>query len=303
MIGSYPKVWAVGHPQVADLFLDPVLVEEKVDGSQFSFLRPDLHEDLEFRSKGARIHVGAVPKLFELAVETVRSLQDKLTPGWVYRAEALHRPRHNVLAYDRVPRGGLVLFDVTVEQETYLSPAEKELEASRLGLECVPSFGDLTIATPDDVLDLLETESFLGGPKIEGLVFKNYRRWGRDGKALMGKYVSEKFKEKHRDRGNVNGPAVGRDILKALAERYRTEARWQKEVQHLREAGELSNEPKDIGPLLRELSQDFEAEEQEDVKEALWAWARKGLLRAIGKGLPEWYKQRLLDDAFGGGAA
>lgn len=34
---SYPSTFALGHRAIADLLLDPVLVEEKVDGSQFSF--------------------------------------------------------------------------------------------------------------------------------------------------------------------------------------------------------------------------------------------------------------------------
>ena len=34
---SYPKVYNLGHKAITDLLLDPIIVEEKVDGSQFSF--------------------------------------------------------------------------------------------------------------------------------------------------------------------------------------------------------------------------------------------------------------------------
>lgn len=34
---SYPSIYAIGHKELDELFDDPVLVEEKVDGSQFSF--------------------------------------------------------------------------------------------------------------------------------------------------------------------------------------------------------------------------------------------------------------------------
>ena len=37
MIHSYPSIYALGHKAVADIFNEPVLVEEKVDGSQFGF--------------------------------------------------------------------------------------------------------------------------------------------------------------------------------------------------------------------------------------------------------------------------
>ena len=34
---SYPSTFALGHKALAELLLDPVLVEEKIDGSQFSW--------------------------------------------------------------------------------------------------------------------------------------------------------------------------------------------------------------------------------------------------------------------------
>ena len=36
-LSSYPKVYAIGHRAIGDIFKDTVLVEEKIDGSQFSF--------------------------------------------------------------------------------------------------------------------------------------------------------------------------------------------------------------------------------------------------------------------------
>lgn len=36
---SYPQIYALGHRYLEDLLKDPVLVEEKIDGSQFSFGR------------------------------------------------------------------------------------------------------------------------------------------------------------------------------------------------------------------------------------------------------------------------
>jgi hypothetical protein len=34
---SYPSLFAIGHRALAELLLDPVPVEETIDGSQFSF--------------------------------------------------------------------------------------------------------------------------------------------------------------------------------------------------------------------------------------------------------------------------
>lgn len=52
---SYPKVYALGHRALAELLLDEVLVEEKIDGSQFSFGR--FGGDLKARSKGCQLNV------------------------------------------------------------------------------------------------------------------------------------------------------------------------------------------------------------------------------------------------------
>jgi hypothetical protein len=59
---SYPKVYNMGHAAIADLLLDDVLVEEKVDGSQFSFgvfEHPEQGRVLKCRSKWGEINVFA----------------------------------------------------------------------------------------------------------------------------------------------------------------------------------------------------------------------------------------------------
>lgn len=51
MIHSYPTIYNLGHRAIVDLLKGPVIVEEKIDGSQISF-RKDEQGDLEVRSKG-----------------------------------------------------------------------------------------------------------------------------------------------------------------------------------------------------------------------------------------------------------
>ena len=68
-----------------------------------------------------------------------------------------------------------------------------------------------------------------------------------------------------------------------------------KAVQHLREDGSLLGEPKDIGPLIKEVIRDTMEEETDYIKETLFAWAKKDIARRVTSGLPEWYKQQLLE--------
>jgi hypothetical protein len=292
---SYAKIYALGHSAIAELFFDEVVVQEKVDGSQFSFGVVD--GELHARSKGAVVNVDAPDGMFAKAVETITKLSG-LPEGVVFRGEYLQRPKHNTLAYDRVPRGHIVLFDVSRAGEHYTQPDGVREWGERLGLEAVPTFRVAKLSSFTDVEHLMENVSMLGGQKVEGLVFKNYHRFGIDGRVLMGKHVSERFKEVHRDDWRQRQLAGG-DIKQELCHMYRTEARWDKAVQHLRDRGELTGTPKDIGALLKEVQLDIEAECADEIKDRLWKWIRKDVLRSSGFGLPEWYKQRLAVGQFG----
>jgi hypothetical protein len=86
--------------------------------------------------------------------------------------------------------------------------------------------------------------------------------------------------------------------LQTLIQAHRTPARWNKAVQHLREEGKLTQTPKDIGPLIKEVQRDVFAECTEDIKEALFKWAQGQISRGVIAGLPEFYKQELARSQF-----
>lgn len=298
---SYPSVTNLGHPSTISLLDGEVYVEEKVDGSQFSFGVID--GVLRMKSKSNELIIDAPEKMFTKAVETVKQLQagGNLHPEWTYRAEYLAKPKHNVLAYDRIPRGHLVIFDINTEEETYLPWREKAWEAEQMGLEVVPLLYQGKVESADQLRALLETASFLGGQKVEGVVIKpvKYDLFGRDKKVVLGKFVSEQFKEVAKSTWKVNNPGKV-DTIEVLGMQYRSQARWLKAVQHLREAGTLEMSPRDIGALIKEVPQDVMKECREEILETLWKWAWPNIARASVRGLPEWYKQWLLDQQFGG---
>jgi hypothetical protein len=290
---SYPKVWALGHSGIKELLFDEVIVEEKIDGSQFSFGRFD--GVLHCKSKGAEINIEYPEKMFSNAVDVVKKLD--LTDGFTYRAEYLKTPKHNVLAYDRIPKDHLIVFDISIGMEEYLVPETKLSEANRLGLECVPVLFKGSIENPASIVELLNTTSVLGGQKVEGIVIKNYRRFGIDKKILIGKYVSEAFKEVHGAEWREANPTKN-DVIAHLIASYKTPARWNKAIQHLKEAGKLTQSPKDIGALIREVQDDIEAEEKEEIKNKLYANAIQHIKRGVVGGLPEFYKEYLMKEQF-----
>lgn len=296
---SYPKVHNLGHPAVKDLLMDEVIVEEKVDGSQFSFGVFDLNGErvIKARSKGCELHIDAPEKMFQAAIDVVKEIAPMLMVGWTYRAEYLQKPKHNTLAYDRIPGRHLIVFDVNTGHEHYLNYEEKAGEALRLGLEVVPLVFRGKIEDLTQFRGLIDRVSALGGQKVEGVCIKNYKRFTIDGKAMIGKFVAEGFKEMNdvdfRERNPVQG-----DVLAMLTQKYHSPARWAKAAQHLRERGQLEDSPKDIGKLIREVPEDIKAECETEIKEALFSWAWPKIARGASAGVPQWYKEVLLKKQF-----
>lgn len=287
---SYSKIYHIGHKQLENLFKGNVVVEEKVDGSQFSFGRRG--DQLHFRSRGCVVYPETADKLFKAAVDYIVTIKDKLPDGWTYRGEVLHAVRHNTLTYGRTPRHNVVLFDIERKGQYFLDPLQKAYEANRLDLEAVPVFAGCEIKDVETLRSFLERESFLGGCKLEGIVIKNYEQFAEDKKVLMGKWVREEFKEIHQGAWKGANPSRS-DVIDMMVKVYRNEARWEKVIQHLRDAGKLQGAPQDIGPLIKEFQKDLLEECAAEIKEKLYEYAAPKIIRGASAGLAEFYKERL----------
>lgn len=66
-LSGYSKVYALGHREILGILDDPVIVQEKIDGSQISFGVID--GEISIRSKGADIYPESPPKMFKKAVD------------------------------------------------------------------------------------------------------------------------------------------------------------------------------------------------------------------------------------------
>ena len=306
MLPSYPKIFNLGHAAVKDIFSTPVIVEEKVDGSQFSFSLLKSGE-LIMQSKRARLIGGEGGKLFNGPMDTVLSLMNKMVPGWIYRGEAVASRRHNSLTYDRTPKGFIVIYDIDTAEQDYLSREDKKRHVEDvLGLECVPQLSIKTQFTKQTIDALLSTTSFLGGQLIEGFVIKpeTYDLFGSDGKVLMAKVVSESFKEKN---SAAFKKTTSKDIIADLAATVGTIPRFNKAIMTMEEDGVLSNEPKDIGELMKRVAEDIREEEteyllEEIVKHLSPEKILRSVIRKACSPIPHWYKERLIDHQFEGEA-
>ena len=290
-ISSYSSPFNLGHKALEELFDGDVYIQEKIDGSQLSF-RKDAKGKLFIRSRNQDIDLDDAG-MFSRGVEAIRELD--LTPEYTYRGEFLGKPKQNTLAYDRVPKQFVIIFDIDNGDQDYLLPSQVDKEAQRVGLEHAPFYGIVTEKPKVEELQrLLKNKSILGDVPIEGIVLKNYDQFGRDKKVLMGKFVSGNFIEKHSKDWSKRHPNRN-EVITRIIEMYRTVPRWEKAVQHLKEDGKLEMEPRDIGILVREIQADILSDSEDEIKEQLFKHFKQTILRGSVKGFPEWYKTHLAE--------
>ncbi len=294
---AIPKIYTLGTRFNADIFDGPVVIEEKIDGSQFSFSCTD--GVLVCRSKGAII--AGDPGMFKQSVEysTQLASEGKLPDGYVFQCEYLQKPKHNVLAYSRIPKNHLVLFDVRTDAGIYVDAQGKNHWAVVLDLEPVPllAASALTQFTFPALRDaLMLRESVLGGQLIEGIVIKNYGKPHPESTSttapMTAKVVAEQFKEKMVCRPH-NPKAGPGEFVQALVNSLRTEPRWLKAIQHLKEANQLTNDNRDIGPLCREIQRDVLEEESDWVKQKLYEEFSKEIAKGVVQGFAQFYRKLL----------
>ena len=301
MLNSFPKVWALGAPEVRDnLFKGGVEITEKIDGSQIGFgLDGDGEGKLCIRSKGAFIYrdgyVRQPDSLFKAAVDYIISIKDRLHPETAYYGEVLSSKHHNTLTYGSVPRNNVCIYGICSKGHWMDDHELLTKEADALGFDSVPLLFSGVITSKKQLDEMMESISYYGNTKIEGVVIKNYNQLAVSAYSsnCFGKFVSERFKE-------ANGVTWSGKTSKIedFYNGFTNKARWEKTVQHLRDDGKLTESPKDIGLVIEETIKDFETEQKESVKEQLWNVYIRDIRRKVTAGLPEWYKNELASKSF-----
>lgn len=299
MFNAYPKIWGLGSPEIRDsLFDGGVQVTEKIDGSQIGFGLDD-EGKLLIRSKGAFIYNDAYvrqpDKLFKAAVEYIISIKDKLHPETAYYGEVLSSKKHNTLTYGSVPRNNVVIYGICCKGIWADDHDILTKEADALGFDSVPLLYSGVVTGKAHLDELMETISYYGETKIEGVVIKNFNKLAISAfsSACYGKLVSDGFKE-----ANKAGWSGKTSKIEDFYAGFTNKARWEKTMQHLRDDGKLTNTPKDIGLLIETCIVDFETEEKEAIKEQLYRVYIRTIKQFVTKGMPEWYRSELARNSF-----
>lgn len=264
--------------------------------SQFGFGKENGR--LFARSKGKEQDLDNPDMMFELGVEYIKRIADLIPDNMTFYGEYLNKPKHNTLAYDNIPKNHIALFGAyNSATREHFSMSYVEAFAKKFNMDTVPVLYRGSEATPEMVLELVKDRvSYLGGQNIEGVVVKAYKPWmflGQIPQTVMsGKYVTEEFKEVHNK--NWKAENTGKGKLEVAISQYRSEARWNKAIQHLRDDGRLTESPKDIGELIKEVRKDISLEEKENIKDQLWSIFKNDFLSYATSGLPQWYKEKLV---------
>lgn len=292
MLKSYPKILPLVGKYFDLIKGQKVEVTEKIDGSAFAFGK-DPEGNLYMRSKGAALYPDdRVQDLFRPAVEHVLSIQHLLPFDMVFYAETMKSERHNTLKYDRIPKNHIALYGITdFERTTGEDYGELLYWANKLDVEAVPTYGLVQAESIEQIAEMIDRPSAYGGCQQEGIVLKDYSRPMRYAGMVYPftvlKFVSEKFKEVHASNPDWT---PNKSKLELLLERYKSEARWEKAVQHLKERGEYQGEPRDIDKLMKEIHSDLVTEERENFKEELYQIYQKDWKNVSTRGMPEWFK-------------
>lgn len=295
---SYPKIFSLGSPELEDLFKSPVEITEKIDGSMIRFARID--GEVVVGSKGVNDIIQRSDKMFNSAVEYLLSQKRNMRDNTIYYGEYLDKPKHNTLSYEKIPKNHIALFGVKelTGDGTWKWVKNHGIlvfHAQTINVDAVPLlyWGDLK--DQKRLESLLEKPSFLGNEKIEGVVIKNYKEnsTSRFSSECYGKYVNEKFKERNKGEWKKKRPTV-EDFLK----QFQNEARWEKAFQHLRDDGKITYQIRDIGELIKSVHNDILIEDEAFIKQELFKFYKKQILGTAVRGLPDWWKKKLMAKQF-----
>lgn len=281
---KFPKIYRLGHKEVRDILEGPVEVTEKIDGSQISF--GILEKKLVVRSKNTEINPADVPNQFGNSYQSIQRIfsEGKLEEGYFYYGEAVRGLRHNVITYNRIPKGHIALYSIRKPDGIFESDFKViENTAHSFGLDTVP-LKHLGTISVQELEDILKQDSFYG-PRMEGLVIKSSRK-----KFEMAKLVRDDYKEVSRHVIKNTIPLEQR--ISELFLQYKTHARWNKAIQHYLDAGNSPDDKKVIPSLIHEVIQDILEEEGETIKNSLFAMFRKQFIRTVTEGLADYYFNR-----------
>ena len=280
-----------------------VIIQEKIDGSQFTICR-----------KGNEVHYYNKHKKKDPRGSTFRNswlyLQGKthfLKEHYSYHGEALRTRQSNTVAYERCPFW--VIYEIVRPDNTILTPEEMDellkdtpFETVQIlydngGTGAVENKADIDLAAITTKLmaqiEAGEIKSSLGGTP-EGFVLKVLNAPHKDRtKISRFKFVRKAFKEANSSKRERLPEVSDEEFIQALGDVYNCEPRFQKAVQHLQEDDRWGTDmDKNIHPMVDELDNDLLKQDIDEIKTQLFIRFFPQISKAARVGLREFLNAR-----------
>ena len=202
---KYNKIKVVGDSENKDIFSEPddeIVIEEKIDGSNFRFMihkgniifgsrTQTLSPDIEHNGKSFERCINHVQECFNNLDEDIK----KNSEGKIFYGENCVK---HTMSYDWNKIPIFLGFDIlSVQSNQFLSYKNKKNLFDSWNLSTVPLIKISKVKEIIKIDDSIVPESKYYSPSTddkhaEGIVFKNYD------KQIFAKYIREKFKEKNR---------------------------------------------------------------------------------------------------------
>lgn len=227
---KYIKIRALGTDETDGIFDGMCVVQEKIDGGNFSFFIEDntlivashngVRNDLTQKEWKALLPI----------TEAFSNNMRYLNPNYQYYGESMQK--HTLKYPDDI--FGFIGFDIwDIESESFLKWKDAKKEFKLIGLPFIHVHfeRDGSEITIEELNECIKDSAYKEG-ESEGIVIKNYDR------QIFAKIVTDSFKEKNRKvfKGTFQSPKEGNSTI-IIASTYSTDARIEKMIHKLVDEG------------------------------------------------------------------
>lgn len=98
-IPKYGSPRTAGDRYLTHLYDGPTVVQEKIDGSNFSFMYDETSGKVLFRSRNRMLDPTEPNGQFQAAIDHILDNKDSVQTDYIYRGEVVSSKRHNKLTY------------------------------------------------------------------------------------------------------------------------------------------------------------------------------------------------------------
>jgi hypothetical protein len=272
---TLPSIDSVTPGKLANITNDDhVIIQEKINGSQFTIFKKD--GELHFYNRNKEVGPKGDP--YVNAYLSLQKKKDFFQTGLFYHGEAMKTTKTNNASYKRMPRYYWIVYEIQREDGSLLTPDEMTATLLHTGIETTQvlydSHKNISLQPLQEIIDQIMVqiesdiiESCLGGIP-EGIVIKVLK--GTTNSRF--KQVRSVFAEMSQVKRDKIEQVSDIDFIKEIGEIYNTNGRREKAVQHMKEKGKYNekNVNANIGQMVHELDDDLLKEAEEDIKNILF---------------------------------